>query len=68
MNKVLFALLAGVTIGVLLAPDKGSATVKKLKDKLDDLTDRAKDQGDEWLGKGKRAYKEGKSALSEAID
>jgi gas vesicle protein len=68
MNKVLLSLLVGVGIGILLAPDKGSATLKKLRGKLDDLTDKAKDTGDELLNSGKRAYKNGKSALSEAID
>jgi gas vesicle protein len=68
MNKVLLSLLVGVGIGILLAPDKGSETLRKLRGKLDDLTDKAKDEGDELLGKGKRAYEKSKSALSEAID
>ena len=68
MNKVMLSLLVGVGIGILLAPDKGSETLRKLRGKLDDLTDKAKDEGGELLGKGKRAYEKGKSALSEAID
>ena len=68
MNKILLSLLVGVGIGILLAPDKGSVTLKKLRDKLDDLTDSAEDEGDELVNKGKRAFRDGKSALADTID
>jgi hypothetical protein len=68
MNKILLSLLLGVGIGILLAPDKGSATIKKLRGKLGDLADDAKDKGDELLNKGKSAIRNGKSALADSID
>jgi gas vesicle protein len=44
--KVLAAFLAGAaagaTIGLLLAPDKGSETRKKIKEKISDLSEKAK--------------------------
>lgn len=47
-SKVLLALLGGVAlgalVGVLLAPDKGSETRKKIKEKAKDLSDKAKDK------------------------
>ncbi|MEO5595312.1 MAG: YtxH domain-containing protein [Chitinophagaceae bacterium] len=39
MNKTLIALLAGVAIGILVAPDKGSATRNKLIDGFNDVAD-----------------------------
>jgi gas vesicle protein len=68
MNKILVSLLLGVGIGILLAPDKGSATLKKLRGKLSDLGDDAKDKGDELINKGKSAFRNGKSSLADAID
>lgn len=68
MNKILLTLLVGIGIGVLVAPDKGSVTLKKLRNKLDDLTDSAEDEGDELLNKGKRAFRAGKSTLDDTID
>jgi gas vesicle protein len=47
MNKFVTGLLAGVAIGILLAPDKGSETRKKLASKGEDLKDRFTDFVDE---------------------
>jgi len=50
MNKTLLTLLIGVAIGIFVAPDKGSTTVRKLKRKFndwkDDATDHAMDLAD----------------------
>jgi len=43
MSKLLTILLAGVAVGILLAPDKGSATLKKIADRLSGYKDDAKD-------------------------
>ena len=39
MNKLFIALLAGVAVGLLIAPDKGSVTRKKLMDGFKDWAD-----------------------------
>ena len=68
MNKTLLTLLIGIGIGLLVAPDKGSATLRKLKDRFDDLTDRAEDEADNLVHKGKKAYNTGKEKLKDAIN
>jgi len=40
MNKVLVALLAGIAVGILVAPEKGSASREKLVNGFNDLVDR----------------------------
>ena len=39
MSKLLVGLTAGILIGVLLAPDKGSETRRKLREQANDLKD-----------------------------
>jgi len=41
--KLLQAVLVGIAIGILIAPDKGSATRRKLAGKLSDLNDDAEE-------------------------
>ena len=43
MKGLLFVLLAGVAVGMLLAPDKGSESWKKLVDSLDDVKKKTMD-------------------------
>jgi gas vesicle protein len=65
MKKVLLLLLAGVAVGLLIAPEKGSKTIKKLVDGLDDIKDKAVDEMNHLVEKGKdltaRAKKASKS-------
>jgi len=57
MNKTLITLLIGIGIGILLAPDKGSETWKKLRESLDDYKDRIGDEAEELGEKAKKAVK-----------
>jgi gas vesicle protein len=68
MNKTLLALLAGIGIGMLLAPDKGSSTRKKLAGKFDDLKDEAEDQVSGLVNKGREVVKAGKSKIADALN
>ncbi len=61
MKKALYLILAGVAIGILVAPAKGSETWKKLMDGLDDMKDKAKDSADDLADTGKDLYTKGKS-------
>ena len=53
MKKILFVLLAGVAVGMLLAPEKGSESWKKFVDGLDDIKDKAVDEINNLVDKGK---------------
>ena len=60
MNKTLITLLVGIGIGILIAPDKGSETWKKLVDGINDLKDRIEDEADEPGEKAKKFAKQDK--------
>jgi len=50
MKGILLTLIAGIGIGILLAPDKGSETWKKLVSCLDDYKDKLQDKASELGG------------------
>jgi gas vesicle protein len=68
MNKTITALLAGIVIGILIAPDKGSETVRKLRSRVNDYKDQAADKAAEFASKGKEAFQNGRDQLSEELD
>lgn len=51
MNKFLTGVAIGVVVGILIAPDKGSETRKKLSEKGKDLKDSFNDFVDYWSDK-----------------
>jgi hypothetical protein len=53
MKKLLFVLAAGVAVGILLAPEKGSASWKKLMDGLNDIKDKATGEIKSLMNKSK---------------
>jgi gas vesicle protein len=65
MKKAFWLIMAGVAIGILIAPDKGSETWKKITDKLDDLKDNAKNSIDDLVDSGKNIAKKGKEGVTE---
>lgn len=49
MNKVLVALIAGIAVGMLIAPAKGSVTRRKIVDGVNGLADELSDLKDKYL-------------------
>jgi gas vesicle protein len=68
MNKLLLGLLAGITIGVLLAPDKGSETLRRLRSRINDYKDQAEDEADKLASQAKSALNKGRGKMSETFD
>ncbi len=64
MKKAFYLILAGVAIGMLIAPDKGSETLRKLKDGFDDWKDNAMDQLNGVVSQGKDLVGKGKDAVN----
>lgn len=54
IGALLFGAAVGGALGILLAPDKGSETRKKILAKGDDLTDGLKDKFQDFLDEIKR--------------
>jgi gas vesicle protein len=63
MNRFLMTLLAGVAIGLLIAPAKGSETWRRLVDGLDEYKDKVSDEANDIYESGADAVKSGKSRL-----
>jgi len=58
----------GIGIGLLVAPDKGSKTRKRLRDGFRDLKDDAEEEADELIHSGKNALNNGRRKLADQIN
>lgn len=71
-NKILLGFLAGAAAGalagILLAPDKGSATRKKIADKAGDVADSVKNSLHRFTDGVKSVYRGVKSEAEELAD
>ena len=52
ISGVLVGALAGLTAGILLAPEKGTETRKRLREKGNDLANTVKDKFNKYSGDG----------------
>lgn len=68
MNKVLLGLLGGMILGIILAPDKGSETLRRIKSRLNDYKDQASEKAEEWADNGSEFLNKGRSKVNEALD
>jgi len=68
MKKAFYLILAGVAVGLLIAPRKGSETWEKIKEGFNDWTDDAKDQLNDVISKGKDLAGKAKSMANTLND
>jgi len=68
MNKTFLVLLAGVAIGLLLAPEKGSETLKKVVDGFKSFGEDAKDKAADLVDKGKSKLKNEENKFAHSIN
>ena len=66
MKKALYLILAGVAIGILVAPDKGSETWRKIKDGFEDWKEGAMNQINDMASQAKDLVGEGKKEADTA--
>ena len=67
MNKTILTLLAGVVVGLLIAPDKGSETLKKIRSRVNDYQDDVAGKAKDIASKGKEVFQNGRAQMSEAV-
>lgn len=67
MNKFLLTLAAGIAIGIVVAPDKGSKTRKKLRDGIDEYKDKATDMANDIIDGVDRTYTRVKNKFNNAL-
>jgi gas vesicle protein len=68
MKKAFYLVLAGIAIGIFLAPGKGSETWKKITDSLDDLKDKAVDSVNDLVEGSRDMASKGKKSLDKAVN
>lgn len=67
MNKILLGLLAGIAIGIALAPEKGSVTREKLRKGFDDLKNKAGDAAKEFADEVDKGFENLKTRFNNAV-
>jgi gas vesicle protein len=65
MSKFLTGVAIGVLVGILIAPDKGSVTRKKISEKGKDLKDSFNDFVDYWSNKIDSMRKEAEEEVAD---
>lgn len=67
-----FLIMAGMGIGagiaLLFAPQTGKDTRKHLSRMAEDGRDKVVESGEEFLGRGEKAFAQGKAAVGEAME
>jgi gas vesicle protein len=67
MNKYFLTLVAGIGIGLLIAPARGSETLRKIREGIDEYKDKEDDLAGDVVNQGEKAYNRGKSKINQAM-
>jgi gas vesicle protein len=67
MNKILLGLLAGVAIGIAIAPDKGARTRQKIREGFDDLKNKAGDAAREFADEVDKGFEKIKTKFDNVL-
>ena len=68
LTAVFAGMAAGLVMGLLFAPDKGSVTRKKIMDGAADLTDKVKSTAEETINKIGKRVKASSDQLAGEVD
>jgi gas vesicle protein len=73
-TKIITGLFVGILVGILIAPDKGSATRKKLSKSVNDLSDHIQDiietargEANDLADEGIESVENAESQINEAL-
>ena len=58
MNKIFISMITGIAIGILIAPDRGSVTRRRLVQRFNDFTEDISDEANELYTSGKNLVDE----------
>ncbi len=65
MKSAFWLIMTGIAIGILIAPDKGSETWKKITDGLDDLKQKVRQSMDDMSETSNDIAEKGKQGVEE---
>lgn len=68
MKKAFYLILAGIAVGILIAPRKGSETWEKVKEGFDDWKNDARDQVNDFISQGRDIAGKGKAVANTLND
>jgi hypothetical protein len=67
LGGLLVGALVGAGVALLLAPERGDVTRRRIRTRLYDAADDAKDQMDEWRDSAERELRRGRKKLSKRL-
>ncbi|MGD8726346.1 MAG: YtxH domain-containing protein [Gemmatimonadales bacterium] len=67
IGGLMLGALIGAGVALLLAPERGYVTRRRIRTRLEDARDDAKDQLDDWRGSAEREIKRGRRRIERKL-
>jgi hypothetical protein len=67
IGGLMLGALIGAGVALLLAPDRGYVTRRRIRTRFEDVRDDAKDQIDDWRGSAEREFKRGRRKVQRKL-